>query len=485
MQRLPYKQRKPVFDALGIKFTDAQLAFIKEDVRFPVIGGGERGGKSFCAAADQVPHYIWLPKERPERFFNKDGTLKFNENVDRPRNPDFLLIGPTYAEPRIEFQYIEDWLRKLGMLAGGLNKPSKPQDGPWRMVTKHGVVIQTWSMEDPTSIRALDLEGVLVCEAGKCPYSGIERLQGRVSAKRGYIVYSGTMENSQQWYQDWMLMGQRPNHLGIKSYSLPTFSNTHEFPGGRNDPEILRLERMYPEDIFAMRVLAEPRPPKARVIAEAQNRHIKKVKIPHDAEFEVWVDPGYATAYAVLWVAHWLVHEDGQEPYRFFYVFDEIYERGKTTEDIIAMCKARKLWSRVKEGVIDIAGKGHRDATESALEIWKKRTRLVWNMKMWPEKALIERIRTTFKQNHIAISPACRGLIAELGLGEPVFDEMHYWKYMTDRDGKVVGEKPVDKWNHSAKALGYGLLHHLGQVERVSRAVPISRMQRASVRIRR
>ena len=479
MQRLPYRARKPIFDALGIDFTPEQLAFIREDERFPVIGGGERGGKSFAAAAEMVPHIYWLPYERPDRFL-RDGRYVFDENKDRHRNPDFLLVGPSYAEPRIEFQYIEDWLRKLGHIAGGLNRPSKPQDGPWRLVTKAGVVLQTWSMEDPTSIRALDLEGVLVCEAGKCPYSGIERLQGRVSAKRGFIIYSGTMENSQQWYQDWMLMGQRENHLGIKSYSIPTYTNRHEFPGGRDDPEIKRLEAMYPEDIFAMRVLAEPRPPRTRVISEARPEHIRELQYPEDAVIEIWVDPGYASAYAVLWVAIWDEPDSPENPTRIkrFHVFREHYEQQLTTEQMVALARSFPEWKDISGGVIDIAGKGHRDSSDSALEVWRRRTRFPWNMKMWRESALIERVRTSFRQGAVSIDPSCRGLIAELGLGEPVFPEMHFWKYPTDRDGRIISEKPVDRWNHSSKALGYGLLHHLGQVERLRRPVPVSRMQR-------
>jgi hypothetical protein len=363
------------------------------------------------------------------------------------------------------------------------------------LVTKQGVVLQTWSLEDPTSVRALDLEGAGVCEAGKAAYGGVERIQGRVTAKRGFIVYSGTMEESQQWYQDWMLTGQRENNLGIKSYSLPTYTNHHEFPGGRQDPEILRLEAMYPEDVFAMRVLAEPRPPRTRVLSEFQQRHVKTMKIPEDAEIEVWIDPGYATAYAILWVAHWMEFTKkpkGAPPdwkpepvKRIFYVFDEFYEQGLTTYDIIQLCKKHPKWKRVNNGIIDVAGKGHRDAGESALEIWQKNTRLHWNFKYWNENPLIERIRSSAKNDQVFISPECKGLLAEAGLGEPVFPEMHHWKFVTDRSNRIIGEKPLDKWNHSAKALGYGLLFHLGQVERVKKPKSIVKSQRRAIRTRR
>lgn len=831
MRRLPYKVREPVFAALGISFSPEQLEVIKHDDRFPVVGGGERGGKSFVVAAEAVPHIIWLPEERHDEFYDANGKLKFNENLDKPRSPHVLLLGPTYAEPRIEFGYIEDWLRQLGMIAGGVNRPSKPQEGPWRMVTDKGVVIQTYSLEDPGSLRAMNLEFAIVCEAGRCAYQGVERVQGRVSGTRGFIIYSGclrgdslvqtdhgllsleelegeqpfkvrnrngdivpvsqwhrngrfptkvvrmqyglglegtlhhkvqvranaragriwkrldelvpgddvfialgsrlfgeehlapddaylaglylgdgsaevgkhggarvtitcgpdetetheflsslgfvnsggkyhwrstkaadvirsagvdlgwkagdkripefirradyetqrhflaglfdadgcahkdgrvtltsksrrlleevqqmlinvgllggisekrqpgvfpqgnggeytgytlsvaagadfqerigfrlsrkaerataggkrqrikvrqeganptpygdvafatvlsvtdgecdtfdlsvpeqrsytangiithnTMEDSQQWYQDWMLMGQRANHLDIKSYSLPAYTNRAVFPGGRDDPEIKRLEGVYTDDVFAMRILAEPRPPRTRVVKEAKAEHIKKVKVPDDAEIEVWTDPGYASAYAVIWVAHWKVKDKAGVETRRFHIFDEIYEQGLTTPDIIALAKKNKLWKRVREGVIDVAGQGHRDAGESALEIWKKQTSLKWNMRYWRENPLIERVRTSFKAGAITVDPKCKGLIAELGLGEPVFDGMHPWKYLTDREGKITSEKPIDKWNHSVKALGYGLLHHLGQVERVNKSQPVSRMQKRTIR---
>jgi hypothetical protein len=488
MNRLPYAARKIFFNAVGIKLSAEQEEASSHDDRFPVIGGGERGGKSWWTAVEMAAHIYMLPRIRPDVFFTKTGELLFDEVNDKPRNAHFVLFGPTYAEPRWEFKYIEDFLRSIGQLAGGINKPSKPAEGAWRLVTKSGVVLQTWSMEDPGSVRSLDLEGAAICEAGRCQYSGVERVQGRVSAKKGFIIYSGTMEDSQQWYQDWMLMGQRENHLGIVSYSLPTFSNLHEFPGGRNDPEILRLEGIYPDDIFAMRVLAEPRPPRSRVLKELGKEHIQTMKVTPEMAVEVWIDPGYQSAYAVLFVAIW--DEFTKKPRgagddwkpellgKHFHVFDELYEQGLTTNDIISLCKKNRYWPRVKQGIIDIAGKGHRDAGESALEIWKKKTSLNWNMKYWREDPLIERIRSSAKQNRITIDPKCVGLIAEAGLGEPVFDNMHPWKYLLTRDGTIAGEKPIDKWNHSAKALGYGLLHHLGQVEHLRKPTNINRLKK-------
>lgn len=485
MDRLPYKVCEPLYQALGLKFNSSQVMPLKNQDRFPVLGGGERGGKSWTAVAQLLPHVVLLPAMKYDTFYFPDGSLRFDPKIDKPRSPHFVLFGPNYAEPRVEFTYLENWLRELDMLPAERIHVSKPTEGPWRMVTKEGVVISTWSMEDPTSIRAIDLEGALICEAGKCPYSGVERVQGRVSAKRGFIIYSGTMEEAQRWYQEWMLIGQRPNNLGIVSYSLPTYTNLHEFPGGRNDPEIKRLEAIYPEDIFAMRILAEPRPPRDRVLKEVTNEHIHPLDYPDDASIEVWIDPGYASAYAVLWVAWWHVKvcESDCAPdcnlhrRQQFHFFDEFYEQGLTTMDIINKCRVHPNWPRVKYGVIDIAAQGHRDAGESALEIWKRRTSVFWNMRYYREEPLIERIRTSAKMMQFSIDPKCVGFIAECGLGEPVFPEMHPWKYPTDRDARIISEKPIDRWNHTAKAVGYGLMHHLGSSESVRKPTTVNRLR--------
>ncbi|MDE2104988.1 MAG: hypothetical protein KGL39_47560, partial [Patescibacteria group bacterium] len=424
---------------LDIHLTPEQMAVAKSADRFPVIAGGERAGKSVVTATILLPNILALPYLRKERFFDQYGQLRFNEQQDRPRTPDFLLFGPTYAEPRVEFTYLEEWLDKLGKLARKTLHTSKPQDGPWRMVTTDGVVISTFSTEDPTGIRAVDLEGAAICEAGKCAYDTWERVNGRVSSKRGFIILSGTIEDSQRWYVDYMLMGKRPNDLGLVSYSIPTWTNHHMFPGGERDPEILRLKALYPEETFLARICAEPSPPRYRVLKEVQPAIVCEPDIPGDAEWWVCGDPGYATAYAIMFVAIW----KGEDGTKRFHFADELYERKLTTHDMIELLKAHPLWAKVRDGVLDVASKGHRDASESALEIFKKKTSVNWRMKWWPEDRLIERLRASAKSGQFTISPKCKGFLMESGIGEPVFPDMGTWTYLVDRDGRIQGEKPV------------------------------------------
>jgi len=481
MNRLPYNIAKLYYDSLGLKFerfwdddtgawsgNPEQFKVISADDRFPLIVGGERGGKSFATAAIMLPHIELLPEIRRKRFYKDDGTLIYNPKDRKPLVPDFVLFGPSYAEPRVEFTMIETWLRDLDNIA----YISKPQEGPWRLVTKAGVVLSTWSTDDPGTIRGIDLEGAAACEAGNMEWDAIERIQGRIGAKRGFCVYSGTMENAKRWYIKWALEGERSNRFGVVTYSLPSWGNLHQFPGGRQDSEILRWEAFYTDDVFQTRVAAKPMPPRDRVIREINEEDIRKVKLPRNDDgslacmIEICIDPGYLpSAYAVLWVASW-----DTDIGKFFYVFDEMYVQQVGNEEVIDWIKKHKFYRYLDSTAltIDVSAKRHADGNEPAIEKFRKLTKLhAPYTHYWHEAALIDRIRTTAKQKLIAIHPNCLGLIAELGLGEEVFPDMHPWKFSTTKDGTINNEKPIDRWNHSAKALGYLLLRRLGLVERM------------------
>ena len=288
------------------------------------------------------------------------------------------------------------------------------------------------------------------------------------------------MENANRWYINMSLEGERGaanNKWRVQTYKIPSWSNRHEFPGGREDPEIKRWEEFYTEDVFLARVAAEPQPPKERVVKEATVEHARKVTIPRNedgtyaCDFHVCIDPGYQpSAYAALFVASWDTPKG-----KFWYVFDELYQREIGNLDAIAWLKKHKFWKYIKsDGItIDAAVKRHSDGNEPAVTVYQKYTGKTPKYKYWHENGLIERIRTTFKADLVAVHPNCVGFLAELGLGDPPrgFEDMHPWKYHTDKNNAIIiNDKPIDRHNHSVKAFGYLLLRHLGLVERLGTA---------------
>ncbi len=483
MERLPFEIKQPIFEAMGVSFHPEQEEVVRATNRQLLVVGGERAGKSYVEAADKVPYLVLLPILKPSKRWEE-----FRRGKIKARSPDFVFFGPSYKEPKAEFEYVEHWLDELGKLAKDtMNRPSKPDDGPWRLVTTDGVVLTTWTLDDPGTVRSIPLEGAMIVEAGRCPKEGYERIRSRVSTTRGFIDLSGTMEFSEKWYTDLALEGKRENDKDLKTFSIPVWTNRSSFPGGENDPEILSMKKFYTDDIWAMRFAAEPRPPGDRVLKEFTEAMISDVEVPDDALWELAIDPGYASAYAVLFVASWMKYDEDSEGNRRkagkqFHVAAEFYEQGLNTDDLVSLVVKHPLWPKVvksKSGVMDIAGKGHRDSTESALEKWKKLTPLNFFMQYWHEEALRERLRTSAKAGQVTISPSCVGLIAEAGLGEPVFPEMHPWKYHLDRSGTITSEKPIDRWNHSVKALGYLLLKHLGPVEYLNEGpMTVNRMRK-------
>jgi len=451
MQRLPWTRRLQFYQALNYHpVSQTALRAHQSEAHRLLIAGGEDGGKSY-----------WLAHE-------------FGPNVLSPPPPGrvrlFTLAGPTYAEPRIEFDYLERLLDEIGVL----EKAETPKEGQWRLhLAGTGNIVETRSLEDVGNIRAYKPDGIGICEAGKCQKMAIDRLVGRASAYDAFMVLSGTFEQSEQWYHDWYRLGQVPdNGIRLESFSLPTWENTANYPGGRNDPKIKEMEDfLYAPDYFLERCAAVPVPPSGLILKGLDpTRHIdpKLTYDPNRGPVFLWVDPGYGGAYAVE-----VFQFEGQ---RVFGI-DEVYEPGLTTEEMIGLCKKRPWWSVVaRKGVIDFAGKQHQ-ASESVIEQWWRLERIKLEPpcpkgmdRPRPVKVYeaIERIQTSLHRDQIVLSPRMRGALKEANIGEGPVPGMTPWKFKTGLEGTVIDRNSTMGFNHAWMAIAYGLLDHFGFVERTT-----------------
>jgi hypothetical protein len=180
--------------------------------------------------------------------------------------------------------------------------------------------------------------------------------------------------------------------------------------------------------------------------------------VTNDAEYvqgervQLWIDPGYAHAYAVL-----PVQIRGENVYHF----DEVYEMGLTAKEMIAEAKSRRWWKDVQSPcVMDVAGRAH-PGTESQQEIWLKTTGLWMITQRVGIVDGILRHRTFLKDPttgtpRLFHHPRCKGTIAE------------YSKYRRRKEGADANatELPLDRDNDAMKALAYGLVANFGYVER-------------------
>lgn len=372
----------------------------------------------------------------------------------------FWLVAADYNRTRAEFDYICDYLDTLGLAYFA----SKQVD-PGVIEIQGGIKIETKSAQDPRKIAMVAPDGILVCEASQIDYETYLRLRGRIAEKRGWLMMSGTFESSLGWYPELYARGQAAHSTDdLISFSLPSWSNTHIYPLGENDPEIIRLKNDTPHDYFMERYGGVPCPPKGRVFEEFSNKlHTGPYLFDPDDPVYLFVDPGYSSAYAVLAAQK---HNDT------LYIFDEIYERGFTTSEIIKMCMQRQWWNNVVGGAIDVAATQHQ-ALPAVAEIWANEAGIHLTSQKVQISDGIEAIKRFLIINPLTndsllrINSNCRGLISEFGgCPSPIDGQTRVYTWKHDREGNIVGATPDDKNNHAIKALAYGLISLFGYTQR-------------------
>lgn len=434
--KVPLEARKIIWDKIGYEPLPKALAIHLDEHRLKLIAGGERASKSYTTAMEGLIWACMLEK----------GLL--------------WIVAIDYEQSRNEFRYMQEALGALGALSTD-SPPSTPKIGSWQMWTKAGTEISTKSAHDAVTLAGRAPDGVLLVEAAQCSYEVFLRCRGRVAQHRGPLLLSGTFEQaflSGGWYTQLYEKWGADNLDGGRSFSMPTWENTHLFPGGREDPEIKSLEALYPHDVFQERFGALPCPPSNRVFrAFDHTRHVSM-----DADFDkeravqLWVDPGYASAYAVLAVQR----IPGTDSDNINHI-DEIYMAGTTAEQIIEIAKGKSWWPNVRALVMDVASAAHPGA-ESQTEIWFHKTglRAVMNKIKIPDGIL--RYQTFLMDDPLLgrprtlIHPRCTSTIAEHSL----------YRYADVSATRADSEMPIDRDNHAMKAIAYGLVANFGFVER-------------------
>jgi len=437
---LPEEARRAIWSVTEYEPSPEQLAAHLDEVRVKMVAGGERAGKSRMTAEELV---CWIVAQ-----------AAFGPAL-------FWIVGPDYKQARPEFIHLVTALEKLDAIKPG--SVSMPQEGPCSLMTRFDSRVETKSSSDPQGLGGVPPAGVCMVEAAQHVEEAFYRLRGRVAEKRGPLLLSGTFEGSLGWYADRWRAWQLPNADGARSYSVPTWANRAIFPGGREDPEIKALEATYPPEAFMERFGAVPCPPATVVFREFDPKvHVRSCPFDPALPVQVWIDPGYATAYVVD-----AVQMHGEDVWHI----DEVYETRVVAPKVIQKCMAKPWWKNVRFGVMDVAGRQHQ-GMESHVEIWRRLARIpIRSQKVSIEDGILRhktflRDPKTGQARLFHDKDRCKHTIAEYGL----------YRYPVDADGSVTKEVPRDRDNHSMKALAYGLVWNFGMVD--------SKGARAKVRVR-
>ena len=453
-------EKLAAFSSWGYAPNAEQLAIHADPSMVKIVAGGERGGKSFVTGNEVAAHAV------------ADCKLVW-------------IVGPDYEQTHKEFDYALEALTKIGAVVG--SSVHRPERSSWSMKLLNGCVIKTRTGEDAIKIASEAPDFEAMTEAAQQSWDNFQKLFNRTAEARakglGELFASGTFESSLGWYAEKWTEFQGRNRMGARSFSLPTWSNTAVFPGGRTDPVILEIEAGNPPDLFMERFGGIPTPPRGLVFREFRHTvHVVPIRfgpvdaprrdeegwvLPESTELEIWADPGYAGAYAVLFVA--VVGG-------LVFLVDEVYAKGKVGQAVIQEAlNKRDLFPRVKRGVIDIAGRQH-NAMESQVELWQQMTGLSMQSEAVPIADGIARHRTfltdpTTLAPRLYHDPKCVGTVREYGI----------YKFSDGTEQRPETELPIDRDNHSMKAIAYGLYHRFGYVERLSKKEPRSLIESPSV----
>jgi len=421
-----------LFSKLDFTPTEKQEPILSCRKRFILVAGGEQAGKSMVASKYLVSRF--LENEEPGLYW---------------------LVAADYERTRAEFDYLVQDFATLGILA----EVSKRVD-PGKIVLADGTRIETKSAKDPRTLAMRAPHGIIGCEASQLDMESFQRMRSRCAPKRGWLFLGGTFEGSLGWYPQLFQTWQHGTEEE-QSFSLPSYSNKHLYPGGKLDPEILRLKSMASDEFFMERIEGIPTPPQGLVFGDFR----PDIHVSNDAEWSVgepvylWMDPGYAGAYAV---------EVVQEINGQINVIDEIYEQGLITSEIIDIARSRPWWKDVEGGVIDIAGYQHQ-AMSAPAEIWLAETGIYLAAQKIRINEGTERLKSFLKTDplsnapKIVFNPKCQGILSEFGSVPSPFDgQTRAYRWKMDRDGNIVGESPEDKNNHGVKAVVYGLVDKYG-----------------------
>jgi hypothetical protein len=277
MRLAPEVDRKPLFEALDYTPRTEQWAIHNSESRFIVPCCGRRFGKSLCAG-NELTAYMFTPDSR------------------------YWIVGPTYRLGEKEFRVVlHNLVQKLKIPKLRFSNNVKQGDMRITMPAPWNTVLEVVSADRPDSLVGEGLNGVIMSEAALHKASTWEMfIEPALSDERGFAIFPSTPRGF-NWFQGMWQLGQMPEMDDYDSWQLPTWSNTNKFPGGRFDPEILRIESTVSKQHFKQEYSAEFTAFEGKIYDEFNFRdHVKQIEY-NPAWQNYWaMDFGYVDPFVVL-----------------------------------------------------------------------------------------------------------------------------------------------------------------------------------------
>ena len=225
------------FDKVGYRpHSEEQAAYHRSQARFRIACAGRRFGKSRMASVDAEPEFLL-------------------------GNRRFWIVGPTYNLGEKEFRYV--WNDMVVNLKLGRDKRMKKaynlRTGEMWLEFPWGTRVEVRSATHPEGLVGDALHGVIMSEAAKHKAETWERfIRPALSDYHGWATFPSTPEGH-NWFWDLFQIGQDPDP-DLKDYAswrFPSWANPVVYPGGRDDSEILTIEKTTSHEWFMQEIGAD------------------------------------------------------------------------------------------------------------------------------------------------------------------------------------------------------------------------------------
>ena len=411
-----FKNKNAFFKALGYNPHKAQKQFHNDKSRYKILIAGSRFGKSL-AASYEVAYLSLKPNIRG------------------------WIVAPTYFLGEKEFRYIfEIFVEKLPKVVPGLDAEQIAKASTYsknlnsmKIMLPWGSEIHVRSAERPYTLLGEEIDWLLLSEAAQLKIDVWDRyLRARLVSRKGKLIIPSTPAGK-NWLYPMYLRGQNDNHPKWKSWQFATAENPHVDP-----KEIEEARLTMPEDVFAEQFMGEFITKTGRVYPEfSRSTHVTEfdiAKLPIGTRFFRCFDFGYTNPTAVLFCA--LTRED------VLYVYDEFYQRERTTNEIIEEVKRKSRDRMFEQSYADpSAAREINDLRSSGISVTKAPNNLTWGI-----NAIRERLMPAKnKEFRLIVHPKCQKLI---------FEFEHY-KYPEQTSEVTLQENPIKAHDHALDALRY------------------------------
>ena len=278
MPRVDAETKRQWFETIDYVPHGGQDLYHYSDKRFKTAVCGRRFGKSLMSARDLEPELFI-----PNRFY--------------------WIVGPSYDLGEKEFRVIwDDLMIGQGLVhdkrikrAYNVKSGSMYLEFPWR------TRLEVRSAQHPDSLVGEGLDGAILAEAAKHKQETWERfVRPALADKRGWADFTTTPEGQNWVYSMWQY-GQNPDIPEYDSWRFPSWKNTAVYPGGRQDSEILLLERTTPHDWFMQEIAADFTAFVGKIYSEWQEEnHVKKIEYNPAWPNYIAFDWGYVNPLAAI-----------------------------------------------------------------------------------------------------------------------------------------------------------------------------------------